>query len=173
MNYKDFYKDLYNREIQRRFDLDNALNIPIGLIAILIAAASFIVSNLNECDSKSLFWIVLVLTILAVSCILTAIIFLSLSYNRMFLGFKYKNFETSSKWRAFEKKSESYNKQHPENPIDLENDFIEKLNTYTDSHSEINNKRQENLRNAKSFIILSLIFLLAALIIVVLKKYLI
>jgi hypothetical protein len=170
MDYIDFYKSLYNRELQRRFDLDNALNIPIGLIAVLIAAASYIVSNINECDSPFLFEAVLILTIIAVICIIIAIVFLSLSYNRMFLGFRYKNFETSSQWRDFQKQVESHNNQHPEDHMDFEDEFIKKLNVYTDCHSEINNKRQKNLRDAKSFIILSLIFLLAALIIVVLKK---
>lgn len=173
MDYFDFYKSLYNRELQRRFDLDNALNIPIGLIVILIASASYIISNIKECLNSGFFWIVSILTLVAVICILIAIFFLSLSYNRMFLGFKYKNFETSSQWREFQKQVESHNNQHPEDHMDFEDEFIKKLNIYTDSHSEINNKRQKNLRDAKSFIILSLIFLLASLIIVVLKKTLV
>jgi len=172
MDYLDFYKSLYNREFQRRFDLDNALNIPIGLITILIASASYIISNIKECLNSGLYWIVLVLTLIAVICIIIAIVFLSLSYNRMFLGFRYKNFETSTQWRDFQKQVESYNNQHPEEHMDFEDEFIKKLNIYADSHSEINNKRQKNLRDAKSFIILSLIFLLAALIIVVIKKFL-
>ena len=170
MNYFDFYKSLYNRELQRRFDLDNALNIPIGLIAILIASASYIISNIKECLNSGLFWIVIILTLIAVICIIIAIVFLSLSYNRMFRGFRYKNFETSSQWRDFQKQVESHNIQYPEDHMDFDDEFIKKLNIYTDSHSEINNKRQKNLREAKSFIILSLIFLLVALIIVVLKK---
>jgi hypothetical protein len=173
MDYLDFYKSLYNRELQRRFDLDNALNIPIGLIAILIASAFFIVSNISECDRPILFWMVLTLTIIAVLCILIAIIFLSLSYNRMFLGFKYKNFVKSAQWREFQKQIESHNKKNSEDKMDFEEEFIQKLNFYTDSHSEINNKRQKRLRDAKSFIILSLLFLFTALIIVVLNKYLI
>ena len=173
MDYVDFYTGRYNRELQRRFDLDDALNIPIGLIAILIAAASFIVSNINVCDGPIFFWTVLILTLISVICILSAIVFLALSYNNMFVGFKYKNFEASSEWRDFQKQVESHNKQHPEDMIDFENEFIKKLNLYTDSHSNINNGRQKKLRDAKSFIILSLIFLLAALIMVVIKKYLI
>lgn len=172
MDYIDFYTGRYNRELQRRFDLDNALNIPIGLVAILITAASFIVSNIEVCSTHLLFWVVLSLTIIGLICIITAIVFLSLSYNNLFLGFKYKNFEASSQWRDFQKKVETHNSQHPEEIVYFEDEFIEKLNSYTDNHSEINNGRQKNLRDAKSLIILSLIFLLAALIIIIINKYL-
>lgn len=169
----DFYKSLYDRELQRRFDLDNALNIPIGLVAILIASASFVVVNINECDLPSLYWVVLSLTAAAVVCIIIAVILLALSYNNLFLGFKYSNFEKSTEWLAYQRKIDLHNQEHPDDKMDFESEIINKLAVYTDSHSEINNKRQKRLRDAKSFIVASLLILLAALIIVALKKYLI
>lgn len=48
MNDLGFYKSLYDRELARRLDLDSALNIPIGIIAILIAIISYIIAGLSK-----------------------------------------------------------------------------------------------------------------------------
>lgn len=168
----EFYKSFYDRELQRRFDLDNALNIPIGLIAILLATASYIISNLSKDDSIVIYWIILSITGVSVILILIAIFSLARSYNDLFKGFKYLNFATSTEWRDYQKQLESFN-NNPETKekLDFENEVIKKLNSYTDSHIKINEFRQVQLRNAKSWIIISLLLLLVALTIVIIKKF--
>jgi len=173
MNSIEFYKSFYDRELKRRFDLDNALNIPIGLIAILIALASYIISNLQFLECIRIDWIISIMTVISVGFILLAIYYLSITYNNVFKGHSYLNFKNATEIRKFQLELESYNTNQTEekDKIEFENKFIEKLNSYTDSHIQINDFRQKKLRNAKSAIIASLFLILIALILVIIKKY--
>ena len=45
MDRLDLYKEMYKREIERRTELSNDLNIPIGLITVLVSAAVFFLTS--------------------------------------------------------------------------------------------------------------------------------
>lgn len=169
----DFYKAFYDRELKRRFDLDNALSIPIGLIAILIGIISYIISDLNFSGNMTTNCIIAFLTIMSVLLIFGAIYRLAKSYNNVFKGHKYLNFALTKEIRGFEKNIESYNSQvNDKDRLDLEDQLIEAMNRYTDNHILINDYRQYNLRNAKSLIIGSIFIILLALVLVIINKYL-
>ena len=134
MNDIEFYKSFYDRELSRRIDLDNALNIPIGLIAILIALISYLISNINFCDNIIVNCLITGFTAISILLIFQAIYFLSKSYNNVFKGYQYLNFSLTTDIRKFQKSVESYNSevQDGKEKIDIESELIDKLNYYTD-----------------------------------------
>ena len=174
MNDIEFYKSIYDRELKRRFDLDNALNIPIGLIVVLLALISFIISNLNFCNNIKANWIILGLTFTSVLLIISGIYFLAKSYNNVFKNHKYLNLPFTYYLREYQLKLESYNAKisNGKDKIDFDSQLIEKLNHYTDNHILVNEFRARNLAYAKTVIILSVFLLLVASTIVITIKYL-
>lgn len=157
----DFYQWFYDRELKRRFDLDSSLNIPIGLIVILMGLISYTISDLNFSDDICLHYVIAALTIISVILIFLSIYFLAKSYNNFFKGHRYLNFALTKEIREFETNLKYYNSQvNEEKKIELESQIIEKMNCYTDNHTLVNDYRQINLHNAKSFIIISIFLVL-------------
>lgn len=169
----EFYKSIYDRELARRLDLDNALNIPIGIIAVLIAALSYIVTNIDNCSNSIIQIIIIAFTIASSALIFISIFYLARSYNNLLKGHNYRNLALSEEIRRYQTDLLSYNLKlaNEENIIDFETKLIEKLNHYTDNHILINDFRQISLYYAKSLIIGSAFLTLLALILIVTNKY--
>lgn len=174
MNNFDFYKSFYDRELKRRFDLDSALNIPIGLVVLLIGLASYIISTINFCEKIIIAYIITSLTVISVAIIFISIYWLAKSYNNVFKGHRYLNFALTKYLRDYELELENYNSRlvDEKSKIDFEKQLIEKMNHYTDNHILINDYRQISLHVAKSLLICSLFILLITLILVIINKYL-
>lgn len=159
MDSYQFYKSIYDRELNRRKDLDAAINLPITILTILVAANSYLISKTDAIHQKS--------TILASNIILTLIIisflvstfFLTRSYNNLFKGFGYINLGLTKKIREFELIDiPKYNDQVEEKEkINFEKIIIDKLTHLTDDHIIFNDKRSLDLYRAKTFIIITLI----------------
>jgi len=166
-----FFKSIYDRELARRLELNDALNIPIGIIAILTAVLSYIISNLKSCSDPVLFWIILSFTVIAIILSFISIFFLALSYNNIFKGHDYRNLALTKEIRKYQADLEKYNHEvtKNENKIDFENILIDKLNYYTDIHILINDFRQIKLYYAKSLIIGSTFCTLIALLLLILN----
>jgi len=174
MNNIEFYKSIYEREFKRRFDLDNALNIPIGLVVVLLALVSFIISSLNFSKHITANWIILGLIFISVLLIISAIIFLARSYNNVFKNHKYLNLPFTYYLREYQLNLELYNSKvnKETDKIDFDSQLIERLNHYTDNHILVNEFRARNLAYAKTVLILSVFILLVASILVITIKYL-
>ncbi|MPS72081.1 MAG: hypothetical protein E2590_02925 [Chryseobacterium sp.] len=89
----DFLKEWYYKEEERRNNLDNSLNIPIGILTALVAGIYYLLSKYNYLEDnfflKAIFIILILLTIVFW---IVSIYFVLLSYNRMYKGFDYKAF---------------------------------------------------------------------------------
>lgn len=90
----EFYKEAYYQELSRKDVLEDALNIPLGIISAVIAALYYFFSSYDyhlegglEFVLKILF---LVLMTGSVLFILSAIYFLAQSYNNGLKGHPYK-----------------------------------------------------------------------------------
>ena len=72
MNREEFYKELYFKEFERKRELNNSLQIPIGILSGLIAALYFLITKFDykySCLNSMIFGII----------IIAAIVFLSIS----------------------------------------------------------------------------------------------
>jgi hypothetical protein len=171
MDSLEFYKSIYDRELARRLELNNALNIPVGVIAILTAIISYIITNISSCYNSTYFWIITCFTGVSIILTLISIFFLAKSYNNIFKGHDYRNLALTKEIRKYQIELEIFNCQmvEKEAKIDFESVLIEKLNYYTDNHILINDFRQIKLYYAKSFIIGSTFSTLIALILLIIK----
>ena len=161
MNDLDFYKSIYDRELNRRKNLDDSITIPIGIISLLIGLISFFYTNadykviiMNDYKILSLFG----LSILSMTM---SIVFIIKSYNNFLRGFNYPNFAYLRQIRELQTKTiPNYNnKVTLEKKMSFESELIGRLITITDENTKINDRRSFDSYLAKTFIISTLTIL--------------
>lgn len=172
MNDLQFYKSIYDRELNRRKKLDDSISIPIGIISLLIGLVSFYYTSdeYKLIIEDSVFALILIgITIILLTL---SIFFLVKSYNNFLRGFSYPNISLLKSVRDFQKvEIPEYNKLvTKEKQIDFEEELIDKLISITDSNTVINDSRSKSLYRAKTFIILSLITLFITSIFLLIKN---
>ncbi|RTY88450.1 hypothetical protein EKL32_25125 [Flavobacterium sp. GSN2] len=160
-----FYKSKLDRELSRRNDLDNAISNPILGITIIVGLTSYIIQNNDfKCFEITDYCIIFIL-ILSALTILISLYFIFLPNNNLLKGFEYKNFGLLSEYRDVQKKLDIYNKQVEEkDKEDFETKIIEKIISFSDNHTIINDKRALDLQLARKYIIISFILVVLNLI---------
>jgi cytochrome b subunit of formate dehydrogenase len=159
MDSYQFYKSLYDRELNRRKDLDSAVNLPITILTILVAANSYLIGKETGIHQKCLIIFSNIILALLLVSFLISIFYLIRSYNNLFKGFGYRNLGLTKEIRNFEvNEIQKYNAQVDEKEkLNFETIIIEKLAHYTDDHIVFNDKRSLDLHRAKTFIIVTLV----------------
>ncbi|KGO95177.1 hypothetical protein [Flavobacterium subsaxonicum] len=158
MDSHDLYKNKFNRELDRRNQLDNAINAPVLGITIVITLNSYLIEKIGfKADNHMITTQLIFLSIISIT-IIFSLFFLFLSYNNLFKGFNYKNFGLLQEYRNYEKELEAYNITHSsENSQTFEQNIVNKIIELADNHTHINDKRALNLYRSKTFTIFSLI----------------
>lgn len=166
-----FYKSIYDRELNRRMELDKQINIPITLLTLIIGTNSIYTDQDFFTDFFFRLGIVQLMAITIGISILSSAFFLIKSYNNLFKGFAYRNLALTGKIRKFETKQiPEYNAQvSKEDKLTFETELTERIIAVTDNHTEFNDKRSLDLYRTKIFLILSLILTGIQLVIVTLK----
>ena len=83
------YKEIYNRERDRRFVLDNAISQPVTVCTILAALLYFLYKDITPADHSIAKQISLFLIYPAFIVFLFALFFLSFFFNNIFFVFIY------------------------------------------------------------------------------------
>lgn len=176
MNRLEIYKEIYQKEIERRGELNNDVSIPIGIISILATGYFFYISNFDFklYDNlllhklNTLFFVIL-LTI-GVIILLKSIYFLLKSYTL----FRKKNIyyylaspnEIEKYYCDYEKYFIDTGSLSDEAKLkandELEKYFILAYNRTSMNNTSINDERATYLHNSKRYIVYSLIILLIA-----------
>lgn len=153
------YKSLYDRELNRRKDLDAAINLPITILTILIAANSYLIGKLDTVYQTNIILISNIILALILVSFLISIFFLTRSYNNLFKGFGYRNLGFTKEIRDFELNAiPKYNEQvDKKEKLSFEKIIIDKLTHVTDDHIIFNDKRSLDLYKARTFLLITLI----------------
>lgn len=171
MDSYQLYKSFYDRELNRRKDLDSAINIPLTILSIIVAANTYIIKQrgLTERFNQELIQDLLLAFIFIGLGI--SIFFLTRSYNNLFKGFAYRNLGFTSEIRKYETVDISkYNKQVVETAkLSFENVIIDKITQITDNHIAFNDKRSHDIYLAKTFLIISVMLTALNFLIVTIK----
>lgn len=155
MNSYQFYKSLFDRELNRRKDLDAAINLPMTLLSIIVAANSYLVTGSDWSNWSTQIFAQKALISLTVIGLGISIFYLTRSYNNFFKGFAYRNLGFSTEIRKYENDLEDYNKKvEVEKRLKFENIVVDKLTSIIDSHIIFNDKRGHDLYSAKTFLII-------------------
>lgn len=166
-----FYKSLYDRELNRRKDLDNALNIPVSILTLLIGINSVYLKNNQIAEIYKLFELINFTLILIGLSSIISIYFLIKFYNNWFKGFSYRNLAYTNELRHFETISvpEYNNLVEESEKLSFEKELITRLNSVTDNHIILNDQRNLDLYRAKTFLVITLILTGIQLVIVAFK----
>lgn len=159
MDSYQFYKSTYDRELNRRKDLDSAVNLPSTILSIVVAANSYILKAHEISTDKWQYATQKILILLISICLAVSIYYLTKSYNNLFKGFAYKNLALTSSIREYETVSlADYNSKVDENnKLSFDNIIINKLTSITDNHTIFNDRRSLDLYRAKTFLIICII----------------
>ena len=167
MNRFDFFKDWYQREDERLSDLNNSLNIPIGILTGLFAIIFFLIKEFNLQEEN--YWILLSFFFLIISSIIFWIIVifhLFKSYNKLFKGYEYEAFPFPSQ---LNNQYEELKKWHDENKEELDqedtvesiyqNQLIEMISGYLEVNITNNDSKSKHLFIAKKFLLITIILI--------------
>ncbi|GAH58042.1 unnamed protein product, partial [marine sediment metagenome] len=166
---KEIAKERYQREHDRKDQINNSLSIPIVVIMALIGVLGFFIINFPFraiIDTPGvLIWIVFVLFGLAllglIICLLIAICYL----NKVFSGLTYAYIPTPKKIKKYTEELKEYYEETGEDEIekmiekDLEEFLIDEYCKNTEINIAKNKEKSFYLTKAKRFIILSLMLL--------------
>lgn len=143
----DFYKEFYFFEINRKHELNNAINIPV-LILTLIFSINFYLLN-QELTNY----------VLCVGKFLTLLTILSVCYSIYFLISSFSNFAKNHDYMELATMNEilKYEESHEYNSLEFQNFLKEEFSKCSSYNFMINKKRTEDLANSKKGIFVSLI----------------
>lgn len=142
----ELYKEFYFFEINRKNELNNAINIPIVALSLIISIHFFLFSQ----DLSCLF--------LAIGKLLASITLLSLSYSIFFLLKSFSNFHKAHTYREIPTMSKIHDyKVQIKNEEKFESFLVDEFVACTTHNFEINKVRTEDLAKAKKTIFVAFI----------------
>jgi hypothetical protein len=151
----DFYKELYFREIDRKHQLNNDVNIPIFLLSAIVSIQSFIYSQGID---DSIYIICIIFSSLSCLFGLYSLYFLFKSFSNSFKAHKYKEIANAKSYYDYEITLKKHSPGEAENSF---NDHLTKeLADCSGCNFEINRKRTEDLAIAKKGIFFAVVFTL-------------
>ena len=151
----EFYKGLFDRELSRKTDIENSINIPIGIIALIFGTNYYLIKEFQSLDYCYLKILLMVIII----SIMISIFFLAQSFNNLFIGFNYKNLPDTNDLRKYQTDLEKYNSEVSKKEKEKFEDYL--INNFivmTDNNLKINRKRLLSLYRGKTFMIISFLF---------------
>ncbi|WP_330441848.1 hypothetical protein [Flavobacterium sp. C4GT6] len=171
MNDLEFYKSIYDRELNRRTSLDDSVSNILTSISILIGVIWYFYSNVEYKSFIRDNNLILVLLGLAFLLLLFSMIFLIKSYNNFLRGFNYPNIAYLQEVRAYQTEGVvDYNKRVKANEqISFEEKLIDRLIRITDENTRINDRRAYDMYVSKTLMIISLSMLVFPILILITK----
>jgi hypothetical protein len=134
----DLYKEFYFFEINRKNELNNAINIPVLILSVIVSIHFFLFSQKMNCS------------ILIFGKVLAVFTFISMIYSVYFLLKSFSNFHKLYEYREMPLMTEVY---LYEKGVDKKETFemflIEEFSECTTHNFEINKTRTEDLAKAK------------------------
>ncbi|MBI5216243.1 MAG: hypothetical protein HY960_10865 [Ignavibacteriae bacterium] len=159
-----FYKDMYEREIERTSELNERLTLPVSLVSAIGAGIYYLFTQYLsfefEIKNETIFFYIFLS--LSVVCIIWAIFMLIRSYvwkyNYYYLPY------VSDLEEYFRELQEFYKDENGITEKDYEEYLIRKLAQATDHNTKLNEVKARNLLQAKRSIVFSLLLIIFALI---------
>jgi hypothetical protein len=146
MDNYELYKEFYFFEINRKNELNNAINIPVLILSIIVSIHFFLFSQKMNC------------LIILFGKVLAVITLLSMIYSIYFLLKSFSNFHKSYEYREMPLMTEVY---LYEKGVDKKETFetflVEEFSDCATHNFEINKTRTEDLAKAKKGIFVGLI----------------
>jgi len=169
MNKLEFHNEWYNNELSRQEILNEAVNIPVGILTAVFALYAFLISGYNfeqgyETWICKCFLTLIFLSLLMWICVLFNI---SKSYNNHFKGYEYGYLPFSVDLETYYVSLQAYfdiNRSLLPVGITVDSMFdaflLKSLQTSIDINSQNNSKKSSHLFQAKRWLLACVIFLI-------------
>ncbi len=158
-----FYKELYEKEFERKDHIINSLNIQIGLITIFLTIQFYLITSFdfNVFDIISIAFVIASVLIFAISIV--SIYYLILAYSNFLKGHESSGFQTAEKIEKYRKELINYYRNNDNRQDLIEKDFkgylISEYILHYDSVLNINDKKTLFIFKSKKYSIIGLIII--------------
>lgn len=156
MKSTDFYKELYFREIDRKHQLNNDVNVPILLLSAIVSIQTFLYAQGIKTE---VFTFCVIFSAISSAFGLYSLFYLFKSFSNSFKGHKYLEIASAKKYHEYEKTLTGIFSEE-ETEINFDKYLNGQLAECTGHNFEINCERTEDLANAKKGIFFSIVFTL-------------
>lgn len=155
MNLRDFYKEHYFHEANRRHQLSGALAIPVGVLTLLTGVLTVII---REIDLPLSNWEMVQGAGVVISAILIGIstCFLILSYYGYSYGYIATPLELKNHYEKLVKYYENENEAEGKAKVEIEHYIDSEYAQYTDLNTKNNDRKSGYIHRASGYIIAAL-----------------
>mgnify|MGYP001038044828 CR=1 FL=1 len=166
MSNLNLYKEFYFREIDRKNDLNNAINIPILVITVIISIHFYLfneVLNPNVLDFGKVLGSINFITIIV------SMLFLIKSYSNFYIMHTYRELSDMGNYHQYEESLNSELGDAKLAQMEFESHLVAEFSECAKHNFNVNKKRTEDLAKSKKFlffavfltIILSIIYIIS------------
>ncbi len=173
MNRFDFHNEWYNNELTRQEVLNEAVNIPVGILTAIFALYAFLLSGYNLDDGIKTVDCFLFLGLLSLSIIawIGVLFNISKSYNNHFKGYEYGYMPFSVDLEdyfqilvVYVEENKSLLPEDTSTELLFEKLLLERLRSSIDINAQNNSKKSSHLFQAKRWLLACIIFLILSVI---------
>jgi hypothetical protein len=160
MDRYEFYKELYNNEIERKNSIESSLNIPIVIITGLISTVFYIGTTFDYSLEKFLSISFVGLLVTSGLFTLIAVYYLIRAFNNLTSGFEYHYLPYGTDLEDYYERLKEFN-DGDENKTneDFKKYLTSKFNEQFDKNAFINDKKSGYIHQARRFIVFGLLSL--------------
>ncbi len=153
MNNFELYKEFYFHEINRKHQLNGAVNIPILIITAIISIHLFLFKQDLEINVE---YIGKILSAINLICILISLFYLAASYSNLFMAHKYREIADMGEYRKFETNLITEQERMSKARLLFEDHLILEFSECAKENFLVNKKRTENLANSKKILFIGI-----------------
>jgi len=149
------YKEFYFREIDRKHELNKAVNIPIAVISVIISIYYYL---FNQRLEDWVYSLGVLSSFIVFFLLFICIFYLFRSYSNLFKGHKYKEIANMNEVLSYEKKLNKLSKTPKKAKTKFEKYLKDELADCSAIGFEINKKRTEDIASAKKLLFVAFVF---------------
>ncbi len=154
MNELEYFKSLFDREQIRKVELNNEVNIPIGIITLISGGVILVFKETVSSFCSFDFILIVVIGLL----LMVSVLYIAKSYNNLFKGFNYSYLPDSKELYNHRKELKEYNRKIKKGEREsFKKYLIENYAELNSANMKINRSRLDDLYVAKTLVLIALI----------------
>lgn len=162
MNEKEFYKELYHKENERRLEVSNALNIPIAIISALATTLYLFVTSFDFKFNDILNYLFIGFISVTFLCLVLAIYFMIKAFSDFKKNYEYSGIPFVQELYNWKKELlVYYDYDQKKTDDDFDNYLTENLVKHIDHNMYVNDTKLRFIFNSKRYLVIGLILTLA------------
>src|SRR5690554_3659090 len=158
MSELEYFKSLFDREQVRKVELNNEVNIPIGIITLISGGVILVFKETVTAFCSLSFLMIVVIGLL----LMASVLYLAKSYNNLFKGFRYEYLPDSKELYKHKKDLQNYNRKVKKADRESFKEYlIENYASLNSANMKINRSRLHYLYVAKTLVFIALVLTIA------------